>query len=218
VDPEYRLIPFDYGGVTLNYDSKALPNPPTTWEQLLDPSFKRKIILMSPATSSPGRSFLLFTIAVFGEDKYLDFWKRLKPNILTVAPGWSEGYGLYTQGEAPIVLSYDTSPAYHRQFENETRYENLILDDSAYAQVEVAGVLRGSQNLVNARRLMDYLVSPELQGQIALSQVMYPVHPDVSLPDAFRAVKRAGKLVSLDEKKVAEKFETWLKDWEAVMQ
>ncbi len=218
VDPEYRVIPFDYGGVTLNYDSKTLPDPPTTWAGLLDPALRRKIILTSPATSSPGRSFLLFTIAVFGEDGYLDYWRKLKPNILTVTAGWSEGYGLYTQGEAPIVLSYDTSPAYHRQFENETRYENLILEDSAYAQVEGAGILRGAANLRNARRLMDFLVSPELQSLIPLSQLMYPVHPGVVLPEAFRAVKRAGKLVSLDEKRVAERFETWLKAWEDLMQ
>jgi len=172
---------------------------------------------MNPATSSPGRNFLLFTIAVFGEEGYLEFWRKLKPNILTVAPGWSEGYGLYTQGEAPIVLSYDTSPAYHRQFENETRYENLILDDSAYAQVEVAGIVRGAPNLANARRLMDFLVSPELQSLIPLNQVMYPIHPGVELPEAFKAVKRAGHLVSLDEQKVAERLDTWLEQWEAVM-
>jgi thiamine transport system substrate-binding protein len=217
VDPSYRLVPFDYGGVLLNVDRKALPRPPTTWEELLDPSLERKIILMSPATSSPGRNFLLLTIEVFGEDKYLDFWRALKPNVLTVTPGWSEGYGLYTQGEAPIVLSYDTSPVYHLQFENESRYESLILGDSAYAQVEVAGILAGARNLENARRLMDYLVSPELQALIPLSQVMYPVHPEVPLPEAFRTVPRAGHLVSLDEDRVAANFERWLREWENVM-
>lgn len=217
VDPQYRLVPFDWGGVTLNYDSKSLRDPPTTWAGLLDPSLRRRIILMSPATSSPGRSFLLFTIAVFGEEGYLDFWRKLAPNILTVAPGWSEGYGLYTQGEAPIVLSYDTSPAYHRQFEGETRYENLILDDSAYVQVEVAGILSKAANVADARLLMDYLVSPELQALIPLSQLMYPVHPAVELPEAFRAVKRAKRLVSLDETRVAERFDSWLAAWQSVM-
>ena len=217
VDPQYRLVPFDYGGVCLNVDTKALPNPPTSWEGLLDPSLRRKIILMSPATSSPGRNFLLLTIAVFGEDGYLDFWRKLKPNILTVAPGWSEGYGLYTQGEAPIVLSYDTSPAYHIQFENERRYQTLILGDAAYAQVEVAGIVKGARNLENARRLMDFLVSPEVQNLIPLNQLMYPVSPKADLPAAFREVKRANELKSLDEQTVARSFDRWLRDWESVM-
>ena len=218
VDPRYRVVPFDYGGVLLNVDTKALPNPPRTWEELTGPSLRRKIILMSPATSSPGRNFLLLTVAVFGEDKYLDFWRALKPNILTVSPGWSEGYGLYTQGEAPIVLSYDTSPAYHLEFEKETRYQSLVLGDSAYAQVEVAGIVRNSRNPENARRLMDYLVSPELQALIPLNQVMYPIHPEVALPESFRSVIRAAHLVSLDEERVAANFDRWLREWESVMQ
>ena len=217
VDPEYRAVAFDYGGVCLNYDSEVLPSPPTTWDELLDGSLKEKIILMNPATSSPGRSFLLFTIAVFGEDGYLDFWRKLKPNLLTVTSGWSEGYGLYTQGEAPIILSYDTSPAYHRHFESETKYKNLIFEGKAYAQVEVAGIVKGAPNLKNAQACMDYIVSPEFQTLIPLNQIMYPVHPDVELPDAFVDVERALNFVNLNEEDVAKKLDRWLTDWEAVM-
>ena len=50
---------------------------------------------MDPRTSTPGLGFVAWTVAVFGE-KYIDYWKALKPNILTMAPGWSAGYGLFT--------------------------------------------------------------------------------------------------------------------------
>jgi len=56
VDPEYRLIPFDYGSIALNYDSEMLTDPPRSWNELLDPKYKNKIILMNPTTSSPGRN------------------------------------------------------------------------------------------------------------------------------------------------------------------
>ncbi len=218
VDPRYRAVPFDFGRITLNYDSEALPEPPTTWDGLLAPSLKEKIVLMNPATSSPGRNFLLYTIAVFGEDGYLDFWRRLKPNLLTVTAGWSQGYALYTQGEAPIVLSYDTSPAYHIQYENETRYKNLIFDERAYAQIEVAGIVRGAANLKNAQRFMDYIVDVEFQTLIPLNQFMYPIHPDVVLPEAFRKVEKAMSIVNLDGERIFENFERWLREWETVMQ
>ena len=169
------------------------------------------------ATSGPGRNFLLFTIAVFGEEGYLDYWKKLKPNLLTVAAGWSEGYGLYTQGEAPIVLSYDTSPAYHREFEGNDQYDNLIFDDKAYAQVEVAGILKNSRNIENAERLIDFIVSLEFQNRIPLNQIMYPVHPDATLPESFRAVTRAKEFVNLDEERISGSLDKWLRDWEAVM-
>jgi thiamine transport system substrate-binding protein len=68
LDETNRLVPFDYGNIVLNYDSQALADPPTTWEELLDPSLRESIVLMNPATSSPGRNFLLLTIEQFGED------------------------------------------------------------------------------------------------------------------------------------------------------
>lgn len=217
VDPEYRAIPFDFGRIGFNYDSELLPDPPETWDELLSPEFAGKIVIPSPITSSPGRNFLLFTIAKFGEDRYLEFWRKLRPNVLTVTSGWSDAYGLYTQGEAPIVLSYDTSPAYHIEFEAERRYKNLVLDGEAYAQVEVAGIVTGTRNPELARELIEYLLSPEIQSLVPLHQVMYPVRPDVELPESFREVETGQEILMLEYRTVAENIDRWLDEWEQVM-
>ena len=50
-------------------------------------------------------------------------WSKLKDRVLTVTPGWSEAYGLFTSGEVPMVLSYTTSPAYHMVAEDTDRYQ-----------------------------------------------------------------------------------------------
>lgn len=217
VAPDSLVVPYDFGYITLNYDSELLSDPPQSWDELLDPRLRNSIILMNPGTSSPGRNFLLYTIAVFGEEGYLEFWRELRPNILTVTGGWSDGYGLYTQQEAPIVLSYETSPAYHREFEETDRYQAVLFDSSAYLQVEVAGIVRGARNRLNAERLIEYIVSPEFQDLIALSQIMYPVHPEVQLPEAFLAGPRVENSVHLDPEYVAENFSGWLEAWEDVM-
>ncbi len=217
LDPTNHLTPFDYGNVVLNYDSEAVANPPETWEELLDPAYRESIVLMNPATSSPGRNFLLLTIDQFGEDGYLDYWEELKPNILTITAGWSEGYGLYTQGEAPIVLSYETSPAYHIAYEDTHRYKNLILDGVGYAQIEVMGILADAPNPENARLVVDYILSEDFQSQIALNQFMFPVREDIELPEAFTALDRPATSVFIETDRVDENFERWLNDWEAVM-
>lgn len=217
IDPEFRLTPFDWGHIVLNYDSERLANPPQTWEELTDPRLRDSIILMNPATSSPGRNFLLLTIAVHGEDGYLEYWERLKPNILTITSGWSEGYGLYTQGEAPIVLSYESSPPYHIAFENTLRYRNLILDDQGYLQIEVAGITADATNLTNARRFIDFLMTDAFQQEIPLSQFMYPVARDVALPDAFGQVDTAGESVFIPVERVDANFDRWLTEWQDVM-
>lgn len=217
LDPEYRLTPFDWGHVVLNYDSQRLPDPPVSWDELLDPRLAESIIVMNPATSSPGRNFLLLTIAAHGEEGYLEFWEQLKPNILTVTSGWSEGYGLYTQGEASIVLSYESSPAYHLAFEDTERYRNLILDDMGYAQIEVAGIVAGARNLVNAQRLLDFLLSIEFQRELPLNQFMYPVRDDVALPEPFTLIDTAGRTVQVPLAEVDQNFERWLAAWQDVM-
>ena len=55
---------------------------------------------------------LLWIKSVYG-DKAIDYWRELQPKILTVTKGWSEAYALFLDGEADMVLSYTTSPAYH---------------------------------------------------------------------------------------------------------
>lgn len=217
VDPEFRAVPFDFGRITLNYDSEQLSDPPASWEDLLDPRFEDSIILMNPRTSSPGRNFLLFTIAEFGEGGYLDFWRELSPNVLTITDGWSEGYGLYTQGEAPIVLSYDTSPAFHIYYEDETRYRNIIFGNEAYAQIEVAGIVSGTEQRENAERFMDFIVSPDFQELIPLNQIIYPIHPAVQLPEAFRQIETAERNVRLEQDRVEANIDQWLDDWEATI-
>lgn len=217
LDETHRLIPFDYGNVVLNYDSQVLPDPPRTWDDLLDPSLRESIVVMNPATSSPGRNFLLLTVEQFGEEAYLQYWKQLKPNILTITAGWSEGYGLFTQGEAPIVVSYESSPAYHIAFENTDRYRNLILGDAGYAQIEVMGVLSDAPNVKNAQRAMDFILSREFQDQVALAQFMFPVRDDAQLPESFAALDRPAQSVFLDIDRVDANFDRWLADWEAVM-
>lgn len=217
VDRTFHAVVFDYGGVTLNYDTKAVDNPPSSWSDLLDPAFEKSIILMNPATSSPGRNFLLFTILEFGQDGYLEFWAKLKPNILTITGSWYEGYGLYTQGEATIVLSYETSPAYHIEFEDTHRYANIFLDGMAYGQMEIAGIVADSKHRKNAERFMDYLLSADFQREIPLNQFMYPVHNGVELPESFIESRGTRTLVSLNPSDVSKHVESWIKAWEAVM-
>ena len=213
-DPQYRMIPFDYGYVVFNYDRDRLGKVPQTHRDLLDPYYKGKIIIENPMTSSPGQVFLLTTIALYGEDKYLDYWRQLKKNLLTITPGWDEAYGIYTAGEAPLVLSYGTSPVYHYLYDKTERYRALVLDDAAYAQIEGMGIVKGSANLKGARQLVDYILTPEFQSLIPESQFMYPVTTDAKLPESFKVAAKAKRILNLPLDQVAAKLDKWLNDWE----
>lgn len=213
-DPQYRMIPFDYGYVVFNYDREKLNRVPKSHRDLLDPYYKGKIIIENPLTSSPGQVFLLTTVALYGEKGYLDYWRQLKPNLLAITPGWDEAYGIYTAGEAPIVLSYGTSPVYHLLYDKTERYQALVLDDAAYAQIEGMGIVKGSANLNEAEQLVDYLLSPDFQSLIPESQFMYPATSDAKLPASFRIAAQAQRILNLPSNQVAAKIDRWLADWE----
>ena len=106
------FVPFDYAHFAVIYDSQKVTNPPKSLKELVEGDPAQKIVIQDPRTSTPGLGLLLWVKSVYG-DKAAEAWKQLSPRILTVTPGWSEAYGLFTKGEAEMVLSYTTSPAYH---------------------------------------------------------------------------------------------------------
>ena len=97
-----------------------------------------KIVLQDPRTSAPGLGFLLWMRQVYG-DKAGEAWTKLKPRIVTFTKGWSEAYGLFLKGEADMVMSYTTSPAYHVGAEKKTNYKAAPFAEGHYMHVELAG-------------------------------------------------------------------------------
>jgi len=192
LDKGNRLIPFDYGHFAIIWDSKTLPDPPSSLEDLTKPEYAKKLIIMDPRTSTPGLGFLAWTKAVYG-DAWKDYWKRLAPSILAMTPSWDTGYGLFTSGEAPLVLSYATSPAYHLENDKTDRYRALEFSNGHTVQVEFAGVLKDARHPVNAERFMDFLVSAAAQEVIPLTQYMYPANPEARLPESFSLALKPAK-------------------------
>ncbi len=116
-----RLTPVDVGNVCVNVDTTWFERegiePPQTLDDLVDPAYEDLFVTSGASTSSPGMAFLLSTIAEYGEDGWQDYWTDLLANGAKVVDGWEDAYyGDFTQGggegERPIVLSYDSSPAF----------------------------------------------------------------------------------------------------------
>lgn len=211
-DPNYRVIPFDYGYFSIIYDSESIADPPASLEDLTKPEFEESLILMDPRTSSPGLGFLLWTVKVYGED-YLDYWERLKPSILTVTEGWDAGYGLFTSGEAPLVLSYTTSPAYHLEYEGSDRYRSTIFKNGNYMQIEGAGITAGAPHREAAEAFINFMLTEDFQSIIPLTNWMFPVRGDIELPESFRMAEKPETGLTHPYGEIAARYETWIEQW-----
>ncbi len=182
---DFSLTPFDYSHFAMIYDTTSDVPCPTSLEDLTNPVYEKKIILMDPRTSTPGLGFVAWTVAAYG-DKVEDYWKALKPNILTMAPGWSAGYGLFKKGEAPLVISYTTSPASHVEYDDDDTKIAAVFEAGHSIQVEGAGILKGAPNKKGAQLFMDFLISDEAQATLPLTQWMNPANKNVDLPESYK--------------------------------
>lgn len=212
-DPTYHVTPFDYGYVAINYDSEKVAEPPQTFAELLDIKWRGKLILEDPRTSSPGLAFLYWTIAVFGDEGYLDFWRKLKPTILTITASWDTAYGMYTKGEAPMVLSYATSPAYHVKYEETTRYRAVLLNNSGYLQIEGMGIVKGAEHKQLAQKFIEFMLTEDFQKEIPTTNWMFPVNPNVTLPEAFDYAVQPIQILTLTLDEIEKNRERWLEEW-----
>ncbi len=211
-DDSNHLLPFDWGYFAICYDSEVISNPPASLEELTSEEYAKSLVLMDPRTSSPGMGFLLWTRAVYG-DNFMDYWNRLSGSVLSVTESWSNGYGLFTSGEAPLVLSYSTSPVYHKMWEETDRYKALAFEEGNYLQIEGAGVIKGAANPEGARQFLDYMLSDEGQKIIATSNIMMPVIPATELPEAFDMAFISENPLLLDTEEIAESGDAWVQEW-----
>src|SRR6185369_65016 len=98
---------------------------------------------------------------------------------------WSDAYEVdFTQGGGgggrPIVLSYDSSPAFTTDGNGGTTTSALL--DTCFRQVEYAGVLAGADNTKGAEALVDFMLTREFQEALPDSMYVFPVDAGAALP------------------------------------
>ncbi|MBB3236187.1 thiamine ABC transporter substrate binding subunit [Phyllobacterium endophyticum] len=211
------FVPYDYGYFAVIYDTHKMKDPPASLKQLVEGGPKDKIVIEDPRTSTPGLGLLLWVKSVYG-DKAGEAWARLKDRVLTVAPGWSEAYGLFTKGEAPLVLSYTTSPAYHIIAEKNDRYKAAAFEEGHYLQVEVAAqTANGAKNPLSAQFLA-FITSPAFQDTIPESNWMFPAAKTSGpLNPAFDTLVKPAKTLIFSPEEVARNRKAWIEEWLSAM-
>lgn len=225
LDPQARALPVDFGDVCLNYQISYFEEnslePPQTLEDLLKPEYAGLLVVENPATSSPGLAFLFATIGHFGADGYLDFWSSLVENDLKVVNDWETAYySEFSQwgGTRPIVVSYGSSPPFEMIFAEESidapPTAAVTGPGSCFRQIEFVGILKGTRNRALAEKWIDFMLSPEFQGDIPLQMYVFPVNPQAELDATFQqylAIPAEPAFVSPED--IANFREQWIKDW-----
>jgi thiamine transport system substrate-binding protein len=212
-DPVF--LPFDWGYFAFVHDTTKLAEPPASFRDLADSDVS--ILIQDPRSSTPGLGLLMWVKAAYG-DAAPDIWAGLSDNIVTVTPGWSEAYGLFLEGEADMVLSYTTSPAYHLIAEDDPTKAAAAFEEGHYLQVEVAGMLASSDQPDLAQAFLDFMLTDAFQSAIPTTNWMYPaVTPEAGLPDGFATLITPATALLLSPDEAEALRDGALDEWRAAL-
>ena len=222
-DDGSHLTPIDHSAVCVNVDTTwfaahKIPAPQTL-DDLTKPAYKNLFVTAGASTSSPGMAFLLATIAKYG-DGWQNYWQKLMANGAEITDGWDQAYDVeFTQGgghgKRPIVLSYDSDPAFTVQKDGSTTTKALL--DTCFSQVEYAGVLTGAKNVPGAEAFLDWLLSPQVQAKLPDAMYVYPVVSGTALPaDWAKYAVQPTKPLTVSPAEIDANREKWLQQWSDV--
>jgi thiamine transport system substrate-binding protein len=209
------FLPFDWGWFAFVYDRTKLATPPASFEALAESGLT--IIIQDPRSSTPGLGLLMWVKAAYG-DRAPEIWAALADNIVTVTPGWSEAYGLFLEGEADMVLSYTTSPAYHLIAEGDDTKAAANFAEGHYLQVEVAGKLAATDQPDLADRFLAFIGSDAFQTLIPTTNWMYPaITPASGLPKGYETLMIPEKSLLFPAEEAAALRDTALDEWRSAL-
>jgi thiamine transport system substrate-binding protein len=206
------FLPYDFGWFAFVYDNTKLPAPPTSFTDLAASDLT--IVIQDPRSSTPGLGLLMWVKQAYG-DRAAQVWADLADNIVTVTPGWSEAYGLFLNGEADMVLSYTTSPAYHIGAEQDSTKSAAPFTEGHGLQIEVAGILSSTDQPALAAQFLAYLTGPEAQATIPETNWMYPAAtPPTGLPASFETLITPAKTLLFPEADVPSIRDSAVTEWQ----
>lgn len=207
------FVPYDWGHFAFVTNKGS--DLPTDFKALA--ASDKKIVIQDPRSSTPGLGLLMWVKAAYG-DEAPAIWESLSDNVLTVTKGWSEAYGLFLEGEADAVLSYTTSPSYHRVAESDDSKTFAVFSEGHYLQVEVAGKLAATDQPELADQFLQFMVTDAFQSVIPTTNWMFPaVMPTAGLPDGFVPPIQPETSLLFSPEDAAAMRDAALEEWRAAL-
>ena len=198
---------YDYGYFAFIYDSSKLDNPPKSMIDLVNRN-DLKIVVQDPRTSPVGMGLLRWMKSIF-ENEYQSNMKKLNKKIITYTPGWTEAYGMFLDGNADVVLSYSTSPYYHQEYENESKYQAIIFEEGHLPTKEIVYVRNDSPNKELGQQFINFLLKKQVQEIIAQKNIMYPVNEE-AVPERMKSLVEPVAINYVGSLSAGELVEEWL--------
>jgi iron(III) transport system substrate-binding protein len=209
LDPDGYWTGFSARIRVIAYNTKtvALNDAPQSIFDLADPQWKGQVAMADPRFGST--SFHVAALyALAGDDKMDDFFRRLKANGVRIVEGNSVVRDLVARGEVKTGLT-DTDDV--NVAIEDGQPVGMVLPDREGLGVPVmpnmVSLIAGAPHPEEARKLIDYLLSADVERQLAQSEaVQIPLHAGVPGPKNIPAIETF-KPMTLDYAKAASRVD-----------
>jgi iron(III) transport system substrate-binding protein len=187
--PEAAAIPaalkdprgYYYGSRLINmvlaYNTAKVPEP-KSWKALLDPAYKGKIGIPSPANSGSA----LYAVGSFAArpDMGWKFLEAVRANGGVQLKNNSEAVQKVASGEILLAVALDYQVKNLRDEGSPISY--AVPQEGLVMVVSPIAILKDARNPRGAEVLLDYILSRECQGFMSENQSVVPVRTDVATP------------------------------------
>ena len=184
---------------------------PKTWDDLLNPAYKKKLVSGAPATC--GGAYIFTAVQIFrngGEDKGFDWLKRYDGQVLQYTPTCPAPITLVARGEAVAGMTWqdDATEAMLAKQPIE-----VIFPPDTGAEIGGASIIKGGANPEGAKKFVDFLLSKKAQSVKTELGFTYPVRGDVDPPKSVPPLSSI-KLVKYDRQFAIDNRARVTKKWE----
>ena len=130
---------------------------PAKWADLLNPAYKGKLAMPSPASSGTGALMLTGWVRMWGEDKAWAYMDRLHDNVRVYTRSGSRPCEQAASGEVVVGLSFPGRGA--RMKGAGAPIDIVVPEEGIGWDLQAAAIVKGTRNLKDAQTLLDWAIS-----------------------------------------------------------
>jgi len=192
-------------------NTKRIPKDqwPQSIADLTDARWKARIGMAKPLFGTTAtHATCLF--AAWGDEKARTFFDKLKSNEVKILDGNKQVAQAVSSGEIDFGVT-DTDDACEEI--QAARPVEIVYPDQGEGQTgtlyipNTLAVIKGSPHAAEAHKLIDYILSPEVEARLALGpSAQVPLNPDVTAQPPIRT-PRTVRAMQVDFEKAADKWD-----------
>jgi len=194
---------------TVEATKQNLPKP-ESWKDLTKPVYKGKIVMPNPASSGTGFLDVAGWLQMWGEADAWKFMDALHENVGIYTHSGSQPCRQAGAGEFPIGISFEYRAVTTKK--SGAPIDIIFPSEGLGWDLEASGIMKTTKKVEAARKLMDWLATPEAMALFAKNFAVVAV-PGIAQPLDFVPADYEKRLVKNDFAWEAKNRDRILAEW-----